>query len=344
MRLLQQTRSLQAALLLLAVSTSNRHVAVFPPPLSPLQLSNLRVAPSFSIPTITTATRLHMSSSSSTPNLNPALALYERFQDKLPSQKIIDACDGQQRVIASDIAAKAGVSLNQAQRELTLLASLSQGDLAVSQDGELLYSFPKNLSGVLAEQSRQYKLQQSVQKVWPALFWGIRVSFGVALVASLVAIYSTIFFIQTSSNESNDNRRDDRRGGMGGGGFGGFNYFWGPSPFDFFYYRPYGSYGYYGTQYQNERRDPEDLGFFESVYSFVFGDGNPNAQLEQRRLQLAAQMIRANQGAVTAEQLAPFCDPDITPEQAMQSNFVDEVRICFVLSGCLLDLFLSLID
>jgi len=232
-------------------------------------------------------------------------------------------------IVASDVATRAGVSLSQAQRDLTLLASLSQGDIAVSSDGDLIYSFPSNLNGVLAQQSQKYKALQTFQKVWPALFWGIRVSFGLALVASLVAIYSTIFFIQSSSTEDN-NRRDDRRtdmGGAGGGGFGGgFNYFWGPSPLDFFYYRPYGYYGYYGAN-SPERRDPEKLGFLESVYSYVFGDGNPNMQLEQRRLQLAAQMIRQNQGAVTAEQLAPFSDPDIDPEDAIKSNYVDEVRI-----------------
>lgn len=139
--------------------------------------------------------------------------------------------------------------------------------------------------------------------------------------ASLVAIYSTIFFISSSSSSSDDDRRSSNRGG-GGMGFGG-GWFWGPSPFDFFYYRPYGYYGYYGA---DVRRDPEELGFFESVYSYVFGDGDPNQRLEERRLKLAAEMIRSNQGAVTAEQLAPFCDTDITPEEAMKSNYVDEVK------------------
>jgi hypothetical protein len=263
------------------------------------------------------------SGSRSSSNINPALALYEKYRDKLPSDKIVEVCTGQ-RVVASDLATKAGISVSQAQRELTLLASLSQGDIAVSEAGDLIYSFPKDLPNVLAQRSSQYKLQQTFQKIWPTLFWGIRVGFGVALVASLVAIYSTIFFISTSSGNSDNN--DERRGGerrMGGGGWG-FNYFWGPSPLDFFYYRPYGYYGYYGRD--SGRRDPKDLGFFESVYSYVFGDGNPNVRLEEERLQLAAQMIRNNQGAVTAEQLAPYCDPVITPEQAANTNYVDEVR------------------
>jgi hypothetical protein len=55
----------------------------------------------------------------------------------------------------------------------------------------------------------------------------------------------------------------------------------------------------------------EEPGFLESVFSYVFGDGDPNGQLEEVRVRAAAKVIRANQGAVTAEQLAPFVDvPD----------------------------------
>lgn len=91
--------------------------------------------------------------------------------------------------------------------------------------------------------------------------------------------------------------------------FGGF---WGPSPFDFFYYRPYYSRYYYspaaGGGDSRSSRDPDEMGFLESVFSYVFGDGNPNGDVEERRIALVAEMIRQNGGAVTAEQLAPFCD------------------------------------
>jgi len=108
---------------------------------------------------------------------------------------------------------------------------------------------------------------------------------------------------------------------------------WGPSPFDFFYYRPYGSYGYYGQSRDGVVRDPEDMGFLESVFSYVFGDGNPNAGLEEKRVSLAAQMIRNNKGAVTAEQLAPFCDaPEISENELSSSVYVDESFVLPIVS------------
>lgn len=104
---------------------------------------------------------------------------------------------------------------------------------------------------------------------------------------------------------------------------GSFNYFFGPSPFDFFYYRPFGYYGYYG-QPVNERRASDDMGFLESIFSYIFGDGNPNAGLEERRLALASNMIRQNKGSVTAEQLAPFCDGSEDPQTVLGKTYVDE--------------------
>jgi hypothetical protein len=251
---------------------------------------------------------------------------YEQLAEQLPSKTVIDAVEAKRggKVVASDVASIAGVSLSQARKDLTALASLSRGDIAVDKEGELIYSFPANLPGVLSQNSAKFKALQTFQQIWPGLFWFIRVSFGVTLLASLVAIFSTIFFINSSSSSDNDDRRRDDRGGGGGGMSFGGSYFWGPSPFDFFFYRPYGYYGYYGQP--EATRDPEDMGILESVFSYIFGDGNPNPNLEERRLSLAASVIRQNKGAVTAEQLAPFCDDAPDPSSVEQTGYIDEVR------------------
>ena len=50
------------------------------------------------------------------------------------------------------------------------------------------------------------------------------------------------------------------------------------------------------------------MNFLEAIFSFLFGDGNPNADLEERRWQEIATVIRNSRGAVTAEQIAPYLD------------------------------------
>lgn len=258
-------------------------------------------------------------------------SLNEKMMEKLPSKPVVDAVieSRSESIVASDVATRAGVSISQARKDLTTLASLSRGDISVSSDGELIYEFPKDLNGILSSNSAKYKARQTFEKAWPSIFWGLRVSFGVALVASVALVFSAIVVLQSSSSED-DRRRDDRGGGMSMGFGGGF---WGPSPFDFFYYRPYGYYGYYGQSMDGVVRDPEEMGFLESTFSYVFGDGNPNAGLEEKRLSLAAQMIRNNDGAVTAEQLAPFCDaPDVSDKDLSSNAFVDESFVLPIVS------------
>ena len=258
-------------------------------------------------------------------------SLSEKVMEKLPSKPVVDAVieSKTKSIVASDVATRAGVSISQARKDLTTLASLSQGDISVSSDGELIYEFPKDVNGVLSSNSAKYKARQTFEKAWPSIFWGLRVSFGVALVSSVALVFSAIVVLQTSEGGQREERRDERRGG--GMGFGGG--FWGPSPFDFFYYRPYGSYGYYGQSIDGVYRDPEEMGFLESVFSYVFGDGNPNAGLEEKRLSLAAQMIRNNKGAVTAEQLAPYCDaPDISEKELSEKVYVDESFVLPIVS------------
>jgi hypothetical protein len=188
----------------------------------------------------------------------------------------------------------------------------------VNTNGELIYTFPPNISSVIASTSTKYKsIQLWQEKVYPSLLYATKLGFGLVLFASLIAIFSTIFFILSSGGGSSSDRDDDRRGrregGFGGGGGGmpmGMGGFWGPSPFDFFYYRPYYSRYYVvgGGRARQQQRNSDELGFLESVFSYVFGDGNPNGDVESRRISLAAAMIREYGGAVTAEQLAPFCN------------------------------------
>ncbi|KAL7484550.1 hypothetical protein ACHAW6_010185 [Cyclotella cf. meneghiniana] len=255
---------------------------------------------------------------------------YEALMERMPSKKVLDVVEKARGspIVASDLATKAGISLSQARKDLTALASLSRGDIAVSTDGDLLYTFPENINAVLSSNSAKYRaLSTWRDTIFPPLFYATKVGFGVVLVASLVAIFSTIFFVMTSSGSSgrDDDRRDRRGGGMPM--FGGF---WGPSPFDFFYYRPYYSRYYYSPAYDDmgyrKNRDPEEMGFLESVFSYVFGDGNPNGDVEERRLALVAEMIRSNGGAVTAEQLAPFCDDVPMPIVAERGSKLGEER------------------
>jgi hypothetical protein len=198
-----------------------------------------------------------------------------------------------------------------------------EASLEVTSEGDLVFVVPPNPQGRMAARSRAAQLLKTWDAVKPTLFTVLRIAFGVGLFVSIAVVYTAIFAIFTSSSsDSRDDDRNDRRrsrGDMGGMG-GGLNLSilnFGPSPFDIFYYRPYYSYSRGGAVAADE------MGLLESIYSYVFGDGDSNFDLSERAVAAAAQVIRAAGGVVTAQELAPFV-PAPPPSSSLSSSVVDE--------------------
>ena len=123
-----------------------------------------------------------------------------------------------------------------------------------------------------------------------------RVTFGTTLVASIAIVYTAIAALL--SNRDDRDRRDDRGGGGGGMFFGPRMYF---SPFDVFWY--FDPYYYERRAYNAAREGVKDMNFFEAVFSFVFGDGDPNKDFEAKRWALAGLAIQKSGGVVAADQV-----------------------------------------
>ncbi len=159
-------------------------------------------------------------------------ALVGELQVPPPPDSVVSAVErvGGGRVIAADVASKGGMDLQTAERGLSELASALAGaeglSVAASSSGDLVYSFPKDVRGELNSRSASAKARETWNTAKPVLQTVGRVTFGLALVASIVVVYAAIVAIQSSSDED-DRRRDDRPmgGGMFGGGMG-----WGCTP------------------------------------------------------------------------------------------------------------------
>jgi len=210
------------------------------------------------------------------------------------------------RVTVGDVATQVGLDINVAQQGLLALASDAGGHLQVAETGDVVYLFPKNFRGVLRNKFFRMRLKEWWDKIWGVLFYLIRISFGILLLLSIVLIIAAIVLIliaSSSNSDSNDNRSRSR--GSGGGGMVFMPNIWfGPDLFWFFDPN-------YNRRVQRRRASsPEGnkMNFLEAIFSFLFGDGNPNADLEERRWQEIGTVIRNNQGAVVAEQIAPYLD------------------------------------
>ena len=269
---------------------------------------------------------------------------------RAPSDAIIDAVDKApgRRLAASDAAALAGVDLDRARTELMTLASLTQGEMDVTNSGEIIYSFDGDFRRVLKRRSPALRARRLWQAVAPPLYYCIRVSFATALFASLALIATTALAAtasggggsgssSSSNSRSSSSSRSRRSGDDDDGGnrrssadrewqrssSSSFITFNGYSPFDILrFYRFSASDGYYESQRREKRfaslveeysQDNSESGpgvsGIESFFSFVFGDGNPNDRFPQAQLLAAAEKIRSNGGIVIAEDLAPILDP-----------------------------------
>lgn len=213
------------------------------------------------------------------------------------------------RVTIGDVASQAGIDVKLAERDLLALASEAGGHMQVAESGEIAYLFPRNFRDILRNKYWRLRWQERLSKVWNFIFYLIRISFGIYLIASIAIIGIAIVIILIALNSQN---RDGDGGDWGGGSFspghwGGGDWFLIFTP-DYYSQRSYrrrterrrGK----GRQYEAE----PDMNFLEAIFSFLFGDGNPNADLEERRWQTIGTVIRNNGGAVVAEQVAPYLD------------------------------------
>jgi len=214
------------------------------------------------------------------------------------------------RVTIGDVATRSGLELDTVRRELATLAAEAGGHLQVAESGEIVYQFPANFQAIWRNRSWRSQMQAKLQKLWQIIFYLIRISFGIALIVSIIIIFAAIIVLLFAQQSQEGEERDRRSGGEG----------------DLFFLWQLQRYSYllshwslffdpldYDRQPAKRRAEKSQvatgkLSFLEAVYSFLFGDGNPNADLEDRRWQMIATTISNHQGVVIAEQLAPYLD------------------------------------
>jgi hypothetical protein len=209
------------------------------------------------------------------------------------------------RVTVGDVASQAALDIKLAEQGLLALASEAGGHLQVAESGEIAYLFPKNFRNVLQSKYWRLRWQEWWNRVWKILFYLIRISFGIMLIVSIFLVVAAIAIIVIAiSSQNSDNDRED----SGGGGMVFMPNFWFGPDFFWIFHSDYGN-----RRYERQRRsrfegEEPQMNFLEAVFSFLFGDGNPNATLDEDRWRTIATVIRNHQGAIAAEQIAPYLD------------------------------------
>jgi hypothetical protein len=213
----------------------------------------------------------------------------------------------QYQATPGEFAVQAGLPLATVERDLQQLAIAVGGHLQVATTGEIVYKYPSNFRTILYNKSVGLQVKKYTDFAWKIAFYIIRMSFGLALLASLSIVVLTILIFTIATMFSDNDGGGIDFGDWGSGG-GGSSSSWGGT----WWYFDWG-----GSSTPAETSDPAEkekkqLNFLGAVFSFLFGEANPNANLEELRWRSIGQVIRKNQGAITAEQVAPYLE-EATP-------------------------------
>jgi hypothetical protein len=204
------------------------------------------------------------------------------------------------RVTCGDVATQTGMHLETARSGLLALANQTGGHLQVTDTGEVIYVLSPDFRQILLRKSVKLQLKAWLDRFAAVGFYLVKISFGVFLITSISVVYLTILAIALSAIFSSE----------GGGDCGDDNcvlgiFDWGGSS----------SANTLPTSTTTSQLEPiraktqrKPLNFLEAVFSVLFGDGNPNTDLEQRRWSYIGSLIHRQRGVAIAEQIAPYLD------------------------------------
>jgi len=201
------------------------------------------------------------------------------------------------RATVGEVAAQAGWELNRTQQSLLTLAADAGGHLQVAQSGEMVFLFPPNFRTLLSQKYWRLRWRAFWGRVWQIVFYLIRLSFGVVLILSILLLLTVIIAILVALNSKEGD-------GGAGGDDRGWNFFFLPTDI-FWIFDPSAVYNRQEAKGSGQRRE---LNFLEAVFSFLFGDGDPNHRLDEKRWRLIGAVLRNRGGAAAGEQILPYLE------------------------------------
>jgi len=206
---------------------------------------------------------------------------------------------------AADVCAATALPLSEVRELLTKAADEYQARLQVTQSGEILYAFPSGFKsryrGFAAVSGRIIKKSAAFLKkslVFLFKVWIMAMLIGYFVLFVLLAIASVLVSAAAKSSDK------------GSGSSGSFHFGLFDLLFRVWFYselsRPSGGYG-------NKNRYPNRAGntgkknpMYKSIFSFVFGDGDPNKNWEETGNRAVIAYIQENRGVISLNEYMAF--------------------------------------
>lgn len=218
---------------------------------------------------------------------------------------LLKACKSHRSGLSTaDLSALSGLSLPVVRQAAPLLADEFRGRIQVSERGELIWSFPQGFTsrytGFLPRLRRGWEKTRTILfKILSTLFkgWILFTLVAYFVLFVLLSIASVVALSAASMAGNNDNRSSRRSGGIGGFYLAGrfielAMRLWLYSEFT----RPDG----FGRTRQRKAGREKKTALHQSIFDFVFGPVDPNADLEERQTRAFADFVSTH-GGVTSQ-------------------------------------------
>ncbi|GBU27129.1 hypothetical protein R84B8_00653 [Treponema sp. R8-4-B8] len=219
-------------------------------------------------------------------------------------QKVITALKRRKKgAVAADVCAATALSLAVVHELLPKAADEYSGHLRVTESGEILYYFPNGFT------SRYRGLSAALKKTAKKVFLFLKTAsaflFKIWIVVMLVGYFIFFIALALASVFLSVAGKSGGRGGKRGGGsvnFGIFNLIW-----RIWFYseltRPRYGYGY---ERRNVKQKSETRPLHKAVFSFVFGEEDPNKNWEDQEYKAIISYIQANRGVISLAEYMAF--------------------------------------
>jgi hypothetical protein len=223
-------------------------------------------------------------------------------KDKAAYKTLVSALKRQTRgITVADMAAKTALPLQHIRDDLIPRAADEyNARLQVSESGEILYSFPRGFKsryrGFGPAFSRfSEKAVAAVKRFFAAAFkvWIMVMLVGYFVLFILIALAAVVFAAAASSSGKERNRRSS--GGLGSA------YILSRMMnmvLRFWFYRSLMNTGYSGG-YSQRRNDEDERPLYKKIFSFVFGDGDPNKNWAEKEAMEVIGYIRKKNGVIS---------------------------------------------
>ncbi|MDR2245821.1 MAG: hypothetical protein LBE17_03950 [Treponema sp.] len=232
----------------------------------------------------------------------------KQVRDREAYQKVTGALRGRRNgATIADIVAKTALPFRTVQELVPVAADEYSARLEVTESGEILYSFPhgfvskyRGFRAGLRRAAEKIKKGIKIAASWAFKGWIMLMLVGYFVFFMLIALASLVLSMAASS--TSDNRSSRRGDGIGGLYLASriFNmiiHIW-------FYSELFKAADpYYQRRGAVSQARAKSRPLHKAIFSFVFGDGDPNADWPVREKQAVIAYIQANRGVISLPEL-----------------------------------------